>query len=186
MDKYITKHVNEIKQTDKKNRRRRRDSSLILTSSNVDSVKFSGYSLRKIRCFRGMTQKQLGLKLGFPEKAADVRVAQYESGVREPKKQLLTEMANILEVSTEALTPPSFNSLNNIIEALFTLDDTCGLRVNILDNRLCLSLESVDNPSLNGEIIKFMCAWYDKVSALKEGKISKEEYDSWRYNYTFE
>lgn len=37
------------------------------------------------RTMRGMTQKYLGMALGFPEKSADVRLAQYENGSRTPK-----------------------------------------------------------------------------------------------------
>ena len=32
------------------------------------------------RLMRGMTQKYLGTAIGFPEKSADVRLAQYETG----------------------------------------------------------------------------------------------------------
>lgn len=35
-----------------------------------------------------MTQKYLGMATGFPEKNADVRMAQYESGTRTPKSDL--------------------------------------------------------------------------------------------------
>lgn len=41
---------------------------------------------KRIRTFRGLTQRELGLKLGYEERNADVRVAQYESGYRVPKK----------------------------------------------------------------------------------------------------
>ena len=45
----------------------------------------------RIRFFRnlcGMTQKYLGQVVGFPEKTADIRMAQYESGSRTPKADL--------------------------------------------------------------------------------------------------
>ena len=47
---------------------------------------------RRINFFRrqrGWTQKELGAKLGFSEKSCDVRVAQYESGDRIPKQEML-------------------------------------------------------------------------------------------------
>ena len=40
-----------------------------------------------------MTQKQLGEILGFLGKTSDVRMAQYESGIRTPKQDLVKEMA---------------------------------------------------------------------------------------------
>ena len=41
--------------------------------------------LKYLRQYRKMTQKELGMKIGFPEKSAGVRIAQYESGTRLPK-----------------------------------------------------------------------------------------------------
>ncbi len=43
---------------------------------------------------RGMTQKYLGMLLGFPEKSAGVRLAQYETGARTPKADLTASLAN--------------------------------------------------------------------------------------------
>ena len=47
-----------------------------------------GERIRFIRNLRGMTQKYLGTLVGFPEKTADIRMAQYESGTRTPKAEL--------------------------------------------------------------------------------------------------
>ena len=58
-----------------------------------------GERIKKIRTFRGLTQRELGLKLGYEERNADVRVAQYESGYRVPKKDTLMEIAKILNVN---------------------------------------------------------------------------------------
>ena len=44
-----------------------------------------GERIRFFRNLRGMTQKYLGTVVGFPEKTADIRMAQYESGSRTPK-----------------------------------------------------------------------------------------------------
>ena len=38
-----------------------------------------GERIRFFRNLRGMTQKYLGQVIGFPEKTADIRMAQYES-----------------------------------------------------------------------------------------------------------
>ncbi len=47
-----------------------------------------GERIRFFRNLRGMTQKYLGMQVGFPEKTADIRMAQYESGSRTPKADL--------------------------------------------------------------------------------------------------
>lgn len=48
-----------------------------------------GRRIRHYRMLRGMTQKALGIAAGFPPETADLRIAQYESGVRTPKHALL-------------------------------------------------------------------------------------------------
>ena len=62
-----------------------------------------GERIRFIRNLRGMTQKFLGLQVGFSERTADIRMAQYESGSRTPKADLVEQLADALDVSTEAL-----------------------------------------------------------------------------------
>ena len=69
-----------------------------------------GERIRFIRNLRGMTQKWLGMAVGFPERAADVRMAQYESGTRTPKENLVNELARVLEVSPSALDVPNIES----------------------------------------------------------------------------
>ena len=51
-----------------------------------------GDKIKKIRTFRGMTQKELGLAIGFEEKGADNRIAQYETNYRVPKRELLDKI----------------------------------------------------------------------------------------------
>jgi len=46
-----------------------------------------------------LTQRELGLKLGYEERNADVRIAQYESCYRVPKNNTLMEMAKILNIN---------------------------------------------------------------------------------------
>ena len=76
-----------------------------------------GERIRFIRNLRGMTQKWLGQAVGFPQKTADVRMAQYESGSRTPKEDLVKELAYVLEVSPLALSIPDIDSNGNEREA---------------------------------------------------------------------
>ena len=66
-----------------------------------------GERIRFIRNLRGMTQKFLGLQVGFSERTADIRMAQYESGSRTPKADLVEQLADALNVSAEALNVPN-------------------------------------------------------------------------------
>ena len=52
-----------------------------------------GERIHFFRLLRGMTQKYLGTAVGFPERSADVRLAQYETGSRKPKADLTAALA---------------------------------------------------------------------------------------------
>lgn len=44
-----------------------------------------GEKLRYLRRKNNLTQKELGMAVGFPENTADVRIAQYETNARMPR-----------------------------------------------------------------------------------------------------
>lgn len=81
-----------------------------------------GEKIKNARNLRGLTQKELGMKLGFDEKSADVRIAQYESGTRTPKSELLSEIAAILDVNINSLKNPSLENTETFIHLLFDLE----------------------------------------------------------------
>lgn len=87
-----------------------------------------GERIRFLRNLKGMTQKWLGIAVGFPEKTADIRMAQYESGSRTPKADLTQSLAQVLEVSPLALTVPDIDSELGLMHTLFTLEDIYGLQ----------------------------------------------------------
>ena len=62
-----------------------------------------GERIHFFRLLRGMTQKYLGTAVGFPERSADVRLAQYETGSRKPKADLTAALAQVLDVSRRLL-----------------------------------------------------------------------------------
>ena len=88
-----------------------------------------GERIHFFRTMRGMTQKYLGMALGFPEKSADVRLAQYENGSRTPKADVTAALAQVLDVSPKALDVPDIDSYTGLMHTLFTLEDRYGLEV---------------------------------------------------------
>ena len=60
----------------------------------------TGMRIRRFRISCGLTQKALGVAVGFPQENADIRIAQYESGTRTPKHELLCRMAQAEELSS--------------------------------------------------------------------------------------
>ena len=92
-----------------------------------------GQRIRHYRMLRGMTQKALGIAAGFSPETADIRIAQYESGVRTPKHALLCTLAEALGVSPSALDIPRIKSHRVLKQLLLALEDEYGLTITITE-----------------------------------------------------
>ena len=98
-----------------------------------------GERIKRIRTFRDLTQRELGLKLGYEERNADVRIAQYESSYRIPKKDTLMEISRILDVNYINFIAEAPGCAEDIMQTFFWLDE---------DNRNAFHLfQLVRNPS---------------------------------------
>ena len=69
-----------------------------------------------------MKQRELGELVGFTDGAAN-RIAQYESGFRVPKEDMVKKIAAALNVAECALLEPDTGNLEGIMETLFWLDE---------------------------------------------------------------
>lgn len=141
-----------------------------------------GERIHFIRTLRGMTQKYLGMMVGFSEKTADVRMAQYETGARTPKAELTADLARVLDVSPRALDVPDIDSYDGLMHTLFALEDLYGLKVGEIDGELCLRLDKSRGTTYL-QMFDMLHAWQEEAAKLERGEISREEYDRWRYHY---
>ena len=141
-----------------------------------------GERIRFFRNLRGMTQKYLGQVVGFPEKTADIRMAQYESGSRTPKAELTENLAGALGVSPLALSVPDIDSYLGLMHTLFALEDIYGMKIDKLDDEVCIRLDKNRGTSYISLLERFT-AWQKEAEKYRNGEISKEEYDHWRYTY---
>lgn len=114
--------------------------------------------------------KYLGTAVGLPESSADIRISQYESGTRTPKVDLLRKIADVLEVSPDALSVPDLDSVIGVMHTLFILEDLYNVRFTPDD---CTS----------DRLKKAINEWQREYDRYSNGEISKEKYDNWRYNY---
>ena len=140
-----------------------------------------GERIHFFRLLRGMTQKYLGMSLGFPEKSADVRLAQYETGSRTPKADLTAALAEVLDVSPHALSVPDIDSYVGLMHTLFTLEDNYGLKVTEQDGELSLQVDFRKNKDA-ARLHEMLWTWREQAAKLETGEISQEEYDRWRYH----
>ena len=141
-----------------------------------------GERIRFFRNLQGMTQKYLGTVVGFPEKTADIRMAQYESGSRTPKADLTESLAGVLGVSPMALSVPDIDSYLGLMHTLFTLEDRYGLTIEKGENGISMRIDPRKGKDA-AELSKMLNAWAEQAEKYRNGDISREDYDKWRYNY---
>lgn len=140
-----------------------------------------GERIKRIRTLRGMTQKDLGIALGFPERSADVRVAQYESGSRTPKEDVIQEMAKVLKVKPKAIADPDYNTYIGLMYMFFDLEETYGIHVDEIDGELCLRLDRSRKDYI--ELFDMLLKWNE---ARKNGQAdfdSSVAYEEWKLHY---
>lgn len=137
-----------------------------------------GDRIRHFRNMRKMTQKKLGTDVGFSDNTADVRIVQYENGTRTPKEEMIKKIAVALDVSSYAIDVPNIDSGIRVLHTFFALEDLFGLRVVKHGGKVYLCFESC-----NDTMELMLEEWYEQSNKLRKGKISKEEYDDWRYHY---
>jgi len=141
-----------------------------------------GERIHFFRILRGMTQKYLGTIVGFPERSADVRLAQYETETRKPKAELTAVLAQALDVSPHALDVPDIDSYIGLMHTLVTLEDLYGLTVSEAGGEVCLKVDTTKGKDAH-ELRKMLYAWKEQADKLSAGEISKDDYDRWRYFY---
>ena len=141
-----------------------------------------GERIRFFRNLRGMTQKYLGTVVGFPEKTADIRMAQYESGSRTPKADLTENLAGVLGVSPLALSVPDIDSYLGLMHTLFTLEDRYGLTVKKTENGVSMRVDPRKGKDA-ADLSEMLNAWAEQSEKYRNGDISREDYDKWRYYY---
>nr|WP_297280133.1 helix-turn-helix transcriptional regulator [uncultured Butyricicoccus sp.] len=163
-----------------------------------------GEKIRRIRIFRGMTQKELGIAIGLGEKGADNRITQYENGYRVPKPELLYKIAHVLRVNPQNLHL-SCDDVDNLVFdllwfeeqypdyiRLFLLERKPNNRTNDSDN--CAQYEDGKNWPIyppvglyfNHPILaQFLREWMIRHQQLEYGEITREEYTEWKLNWPY-
>ena len=131
---------------------------------------------------RDMTQRGLGTEVGLPPASADVRIALYESGSRCPKDPMLNALAAALKVSSAALTVPDLDNPATLLHILFALEDRYDLK---LSQSRCATNVQISIPSHSvTHLYCMLFLWQIMRDRLASGKLTREEYDEWRYSVT--
>ena len=79
-----------------------------------------GAKIRQIRQHRHLTQRELGEKIGLGKSGAN-RIAQYEMGYRNPKRDQLNKIAHALNVSEKTFSLEADETLQALLHNLLWL-----------------------------------------------------------------
>lgn len=147
-----------------------------------------GNNIRSIRTLRGMTQKELGLKAGFSNSTADVRIRQYESGKMVPKEDKLNDIATALDVDISALADHNIESDNDVMHIFFDLENNFGLKIGRRDDGKAI-LYFDESHYLGRFHDALLDHWYRIQQSFETDKDSpdyqekRKEYDLWKCRY---
>ena len=140
---------------------------------------------KRIKFFRKrnrLTMKALGMFVGFKENSADVRIAQYESDNKRPRRKLIKGLADALGVVPEALTVPDIDTPLGLMHTLFAREDMYGLTIHTSYGRPCLCV-LVPSGTEQMNLQEYLDEWCTVKMDLLHGKTTNTQYDDWRYNY---
>lgn len=124
-----------------------------------------GKSIRKIRMRRNMTQRALAKATdGISESA----LRSYELGERSPKRDSLERIAETLDVAPACFDTYGIERYDELVHALFLLEDRFGIEP-CADGSIRFTDETIQS---------CVCTWWSWKEFLKEGKITREEYEN--------
>ena len=91
-------------------------------------------------------------------------------------------MAQALDVSPHALDVPDIDSYLGLMHTLFTLEDRYGLTIEKGENGVSMRVDPHKGKDA-AELSEMLNAWAEQSEKYRNGDISREDYDKWRYNY---
>ena len=94
-----------------------------------------GNKIRKYRQLNDMSQKELGMKVGFSATTADSRIRKYESDAMAPKADIRAKIAEALNIDLEAISDIDVSSFTDIMYVLFELEEEYGLKIEKNDGK---------------------------------------------------
>lgn len=134
-----------------------------------------GDKIRKYRSLNGLTQKELGLKIGFSSATADSRIRKYEKDLMAPKDDIRNKLAEALNIDIEALSDINISSYIDIMYIFFELEEKIGLDVIKKDGRTYLSFDDSDKDIAT--LISYLNLWQNQKNTLaaKGDDVSDDE-----------
>lgn len=148
----------------------------------------SGKKIKMIREFRGMTQRELGELMGYPQNSAGIRIAQYESGKRGLKKETALMFSKLLGCSSSSFWDCEMGYIEKTFQSFLWLEEFNLLRIEqchvpIKNEQSYAMVFGVTAIAFDGMMNGYMDEWGRKHRKYSCGEISKHEYFEWKINW---
>lgn len=91
-----------------------------------------GKKIKEYRLLHDMTQKELGMKIGFSASTADSRIRKYEGDLMAPKSEIRNKLVQALDVDPSALSDIDIHSIEDVVRTFSLWKNTLGLKLNLL------------------------------------------------------
>lgn len=124
-----------------------------------------GKSIREIRLRRGLTQREVSEAIGGISESA---LRSYELGERRPKQNTLERIAETLDVAPACFDTYGIERYDELVHALFLSEEAFGIKP-CADGSIRFTDETIQS---------CVCTWWSWKEFLKEGKITREEYEN--------
>ena len=161
--------------------------------------------IKKVREYRNIKQKDLGVAIGFPATSAAVRIAQYENGSRMPKKETAIAISKILQCNyINFYDGVDLSEAERIMMDFFWLEESMSGSLYIFqlqkyndkeDDRIAHGMfndyqyDGVFPPiamAFNyNKINDFMREWAIHFQERQRKEITDAEYLEWKLNWPF-
>ena len=152
----------------------------------MDAGMTLGDKIRKYRTLKGLTQKELGLKVGFSAATADSRIRKYEKDLMAPKIDIRKRIADALNVDLSALSDIDIHSDEDIMQVLFFLEEACELEIErtLEETRLIFRNDNANTTQL----ISYLYSWYIQKKNLPSDTDesyhdAKSQYQAWQARF---
>lgn len=124
-----------------------------------------GKSIREIRLRRGLTQREVSEAIGGISESA---LRSYELGERRPKQNTLERIAKALDVAPACFDTYGIEHYDELMHALFLSEEAFSIKP-CADGSIRFTDETIQS---------CVCTWRSWKEFLKEGKITREEYEN--------
>ena len=150
-----------------------------------------GKKIKEYRLLHDMTQKELGMKIGFSASTADSRIRKYEGDLMAPKSEIRNKLVQALDVDPSALSDIDIHSIEDVVRTFFFMEEYLGFEIESFNsdqlslfNKEKTYYSKWDISTLNS----YMYIWYEQKKNLLNIKNdnqedSNKEYELWKSRF---